>query len=249
MTHQFERDLGKAIGGVSLGLALVLTMTGCAKKSGNSSDNPSVETTPVTVKSGAYGAAGLLAANPVSEFKFCVTKVEIESGTAMSLREAETGSESESESHTGTETESGDDNGTDPAGSDDNGMDSWSIERGLGLVDVSNSGAASTWGQLDVPVDFSLRELKVEVHRDPEVCEGADYSVLYEGTRLTSDLEFKFEFSPAVSLKAGDTITVGLDSIAAALASAAAAGKLDDDSVGEYLTTETKGEAEVESGG
>jgi len=115
------------------------------------------------------------------------------------------------------------------------------IEVILGLIDVSNENATTTWGQVEAPVEFDLEEMRVEVHKDAERCSGADYSVIYNGTKLDKDLEFRFAFNPPIRLNAGDTLKLGLTNIAIAFQQAANAGQLTNELIGNYLTAETKG--------
>lgn len=116
-----------------------------------------------------------------------------------------------------------------------------SIEAILGLIDVSNPAVTTTWGDVSIPVGFSLKQLNIELHRDPERCGGADYSMRYNGSSLTKDLEFHFEFNPTVSVADGDTLKLGLSSIASALESAVQAGKFNDENIGEFLNINIKG--------
>ncbi len=111
-----------------------------------------------------------------------------------------------------------------------------SIETKLGWIDISNSAVATKWGDVTMPVGFNLKELSVEIHKDAELCPAStEYSMLFNGDGLKKDLEFKFEFSPVVSVASGDTLTLSLGTIAKALSDAATAGKLNDEEVSSYL--------------
>jgi hypothetical protein len=232
MSNQTQRPSQRLPASVFLGLTLVLAVPACGQRPGSEDGSSSLETNAISLRSADYNdATGLVSEAPPSEFKFCASKIELESSASLGLRDGG-----------GDDDFSSDDYGEDDHGEDD----SFSLEKRLGLVDVSDAAAFTTWGQLTVPIDFSMRELKVEVHKDPETCPGADYSVAYDGLRLNSDLEFKFEFSPPVVLVAGATVTLRLDEIATALASAAASGKLNDATIGEFLTSETMGVGEID---
>lgn len=193
-------------------LALASIAAGCG---GTSVGNPQV-----TLESTSYGnTASLLErlerllgishafAAPVSQFKFCVTKLKL----------------------------------TDSGGLPVSKDGASSIEAILGLIDVSNSATSTRWGTVSIPVDFSLKQMDVELHRDPERCSGASYSLSYNGVELTKDLEFRFEFNPVVTVNDGDVLKLGLTPIAAALEQASAAGKLNNEQIGEYLTSTTQG--------
>lgn len=120
-----------------------------------------------------------------------------------------------------------------------------SIEARLGLIDVSNNTSSIEWGTVEVPVDFQLSKLTVEIHKDSETCSGADYSLSYKGTQLNQDIEFSFRFSPAISLDDSDVVTLGLTNIAAAIESAYDAGELDDAHITSYLES-IEGEGDEE---
>jgi len=104
----------------------------------------------------------------------------------------------------------------------------------LGLVDVS-AGSSIPWGTVTVPTGFLLGELAVEIHRDPENCSQAQYSLSYNGVQLQKDLEFKIKFSPAIQLDSNDLIGVNLDTLVTMFKDAYAAGALNDEGIGAYV--------------
>ena len=81
--------------------------------------------------------------------------------------------------------------------------------------------------------------MTVELHKDKESCGGQEYSIAFNGSKLNKDLEFKF--IPPVTVAAGDTLKLKIDEIAKALIGAYDAGKLNDESVSEYLKDTTEG--------
>lgn len=115
-----------------------------------------------------------------------------------------------------------------------------SIEAVLGLVDVSDSTVPTEWGVLEIPVDFTLSELTVEVHRDPENCSQADYSLSYNGNQLLQDLEFKFTFNPAISLNDNDVLSLAMSNIATTFQTAADAGTLNDENITSFIESLTE---------
>jgi len=125
--------------------------------------------------------------------------------------------------------------GGDPV-ADDTGATS--IEAILGLVDVSDTSVPVDWGTLAaVPVGFNLSELMVEVHKDAENCDGAAFSLSYNGTALNQDIEFKFVFDPVVALDSGDTLALSMLNIQTAIQQADDAGELTDETINNYLET------------
>lgn len=118
------------------------------------------------------------------------------------------------------------------------------IEVRLGLIDISNSAASTYWGQVDIPVGYALGELRVEMHRDPELCSGADYSLVYNGVSITKDIEFRFNFSGDSLLEAGDTLRLGLSGIVAAIDQAYQQGKLNNEQIAEFLNESVAGTGE-----
>ena len=116
-----------------------------------------------------------------------------------------------------------------------------SIEAILGLIDVSTPSSAVTWGTITIPTGFTLGEMSLEVHTDAENCSGAEYSVSFNGTTITKDLEFKFTFNPAVEIVGNETLVLAIDQITAAFIAASEAGKLNNEFIGEYMTTAITG--------
>ncbi len=110
----------------------------------------------------------------------------------------------------------------------------------LGLIDLSSS-AATDWGNIDIADGTSVAELDFELHTDPENCSAADYSMSYKNTQLTKDLEFKFVFSPAVTVATGDSLLLNLDAITTALESAYNNSSFTNELIGNYLETTTEG--------
>lgn len=116
-----------------------------------------------------------------------------------------------------------------------------SIEAKLGLINVSDPTASKTWGEVTVPSDFLLRELKVELHHDPQICDGADFSVSYNGQSIRKDLEFKFKFDPPVALAGGETFQLNLSNIAAAFGQAQTANSLNDEDISDFVNDTIEG--------
>lgn len=118
-----------------------------------------------------------------------------------------------------------------------------SIEAILGLIDHSNASGTVTWGTVTVPTALSLKQIDIELHVDAQNCSGANYSISYNGTTLTKDLEFHFEFATAADITGGDLVKLGLTNIVTALEQAKQAGKFTNELIGEYLTATLKGTA------
>lgn len=116
-----------------------------------------------------------------------------------------------------------------------------SIEAKLGLINVSNPTATKTWGEVTVPTDFLLRELKVELHHDPQLCGGADFSVSYNGQSIRKDLEFKFKFDPPVALVGGETFQLNLSNISVAFGQAEGANALNDEDIADFVNDNVEG--------
>lgn len=116
-----------------------------------------------------------------------------------------------------------------------------SLEIVMGLVDVGTGAADKTLATVAIPVDFSLGKMEVELHRDPQKCSSADYSVRYNGQQLTKDLEFKFKFDPAVTVKQGDTLKLAFTTITSALKAAQNASAFNDENIASYLQSTTEG--------
>lgn len=149
--------------------------TGCGTRTGNPSSSFSLKSSSYNVNGSflAYRLFGLR--GTVSEFKFCVKRVRLE-----------------------TETD-------DTVGGDSNGE----IDIDVGLVDAS-SGNEVTWGTTDLPTDFTLKRAKVKMSKDSDLCPG-DYSVRFNGVETDEEVEFEFNFEPAVRVdEASSQITFAL---------------------------------------
>ncbi len=192
-----------------LAIGMVLQVPGCG---GTGTGNPYVDMRSPPYLTGVslyerlinlVGVASAWAAAPVTEFKFCSTKLKLKN-------------------------EAGEAVGGDATGA---------VEAVLGQVDISNGAVTQTWGRLEIPVGFTLSRIEFELHYDPEKCAGADYSIRYNGVSITRDLDFRFQFSPAIVLDAGDVLNLRVQNIQAKLAEAETAGQLNDTNVASYLAT------------
>lgn len=105
----------------------------------------------------------------------------------------------------------------------------------IGLVDVSDQNATINWGDFKLNSSTDISEIHFEIHSDSENCSGEDFSVSYNGVTITQDLEFKFQFDPAITIENGDTITLGLSPIAKAFQDAADAGEFTNEQIGPYM--------------
>lgn len=114
----------------------------------------------------------------------------------------------------------------------------------LGLIDVSDPTVIQTWGDIQIAEGAAISELHLEVHRDPENCSAADFSVSYNGTTLNQDLEFKFKFDPAITANHGDTLSLGLSSIAKAMEDASLAGQFNDQQITTFIEAASEGTGE-----
>lgn len=116
-------------------------------------------------------------------------------------------------------------------GEDDNEF----IEARLGLIEPGAGSTALSWGTANIPVGTELKRIKVELHKDPELCGGAEYSVSMNGSTISKDLEFKFAFPSGTTVQAGDVITFDLQNIVDALKQAYDASAFNDEEIGHYL--------------
>lgn len=210
----------------SLFTLIFLLFLGCAPgDSGTSGGNPLVEAN-VSVQSTPYTNDGTVVlfynskvkkianlflipsamAAPVSEFKFCITKLKVVSS--------------------------------------ENGTPGASVEAILGLIQLDDSSQTYNWGNITLIEGQSVSEIHFEVHHDPENCSGADYSALYNGQSIQQDLEFKFKFSPAITVSNGDTISLGISTIAKAMEDAHAAGEFNNSQITTYLESAQIGTGE-----
>lgn len=126
----------------------------------------------------------------------------------------------------------------------DEETDSDLFEAKLGWVDLGNGNTTVSWGDLPIPHGTKLKRIKVEIHKDQELC-GTAYSAALttaSATRnLTKDIELKFAFSSAKELSEGDSVTVSLANLIAQFESAEAAGKLNDSQITSYLENYANG--------
>lgn len=104
----------------------------------------------------------------------------------------------------------------------------------LGLVDLSSSATAN-WGTVNVADGTQVEGMNFEIHHDPENCSGANYSLSYQSNEVTQDLEFEFNFNPAVTVSAGDSLVLNLNSIVTVLQTAADASKLNNSDITTFI--------------
>ncbi len=120
----------------------------------------------------------------------------------------------------------------------DEETDSDLFEAKLGWVDLGNGNVNVSWGDVPIPHGTKLKRIKVEIHKDEELC-GVPYSATLttaSATRnLTKDIELKFSFSNAKELKEGDSVTVSLANLVTQFEAAETAGKLNDSQITSYL--------------
>ena len=120
----------------------------------------------------------------------------------------------------------------------DGETDSDLFEAKLGWVDLGDGNTTVSWGDLPIPYGTKLKRIKVEIHKDEELC-GVPYSASLttaSATRnLTKDIELKFSFANAKELSKGDTVTVSLANLVAQFDAAETAGKLNDSQITSYL--------------
>lgn len=109
------------------------------------------------------------------------------------------------------------------------------VEMIVGLVDISDATVTTSWGKIDLDGDIKVSEIHFEIHTDSENCSGVNYSVSYNGSTITQDLEFKFKFDPAITINQGDTLTLGVSTIAKAMQDASAAGEFTNAKITSYL--------------
>lgn len=110
-----------------------------------------------------------------------------------------------------------------------------SQEAKLGLIDLSNQNETVNWGDIELSDNSTITELYFEVHRDPELCLGEDFSVKYNSASITKDLEFKFRFSPPIVIDRGGILTLGVDQIAKSIEDAHQAGDFNNSNIGPYI--------------
>ncbi len=196
-----------------LTMMLILIFSSCQQE--ETAPVASGSNSSVTIQSGSYTNDGSVVqgplmknlknlllipsafAAPVTDFKFCITKLKVVSSV--------------------------------------NGSPGNSQEAILGLVDVSNPNGVTDWGTIELADGSVVSEIHFELHRDPQNCSAAEYSTSYNGKTITKDLEFKFKFEPAISIRNGDTLTLGLSKIAKAMEDADVANKFNNTDIGQYM--------------
>jgi hypothetical protein len=138
-----------------------------------------------------------MAVDPVTEFKFCVARVRLESQAEKEAADASGSSEDDS-SYT---------------------------QFAPGLIDVS-AGTAKDWGAVALPEKAQVVRIKVKVKKDESVC-GTDYSVMYNGMSTPRDIEFRWKFEPAIDVSAATVaLRLSFDEIVAALQGSAMSDEL-----------------------
>lgn len=198
-------------------LVIIFSLAGCGTTVGNplitlSSAPYTLNTSPILFQEMPSLRSQTQLLSSVQSFKFCVTKLKLESSEGTFVQK--------------------------------NGADS--IEAVLGLIDLSNGSVKKQWGQVQIPTNFYLNRLSVELHKDKDKCAGAEYSLEYynginSSKNITKDMEFKFKFNPAIYLQEGNSLTLTIDAILTKLDQAATAGKLDDTNIDSFLDSSTEG--------
>ncbi len=105
----------------------------------------------------------------------------------------------------------------------------------IGMVALGDGTSAVTWGQATLPLGAAIKRLKVVVHKSPELCGGAEYSMSVNGQTITKDIELKFAYASPKPLAAGDTITFSLATLVSKLTQAYLAGQFSDQYISAYL--------------
>jgi hypothetical protein len=109
------------------------------------------------------------------------------------------------------------------------------FEARLGRIDLGDGSSEATWGEVGIPAGTDIKRIKIEIHKDPELCGGAAYSAIANGQALTKDLEFAFSFVTAKPLAQGDVVTLALTNLISKLSQALQAGQFDDQHISNYL--------------
>lgn len=99
----------------------------------------------------------------------------------------------------------------------------------VGLVDLS-SGESTSWGTVEVPIDFMLKRVKIHIHKDSELC-GVNYSAKFNSFESTQNLVIKYVFDTAIDLSAGDVVQLDMETMARALRSASDGGSLNNNTL------------------
>ncbi len=88
--------------------------------------------------------------------------------------------------------------------------------------------------------------IKVEVHKDRELCSGASSSVKFDSVTTSNDVELVFNFEPAIEVNGGCKVTLALTTIATTLRQAADSNQLNDESLKQFIEG-VEGTGSVES--
>jgi hypothetical protein len=168
--------------------ALAFVM-GCGK------DGVTIGNSAVSSSSGAVR----MAASSIEEFKFCVSRVRLE-----------------------TEEEK---NASDASSTEEDDNDGKAIEFNPGLIDLS-SGAAADWGQLVIPEKAKVVRIKIKVKKNEALC-GTNYSLIYNGLSTPRDIEFRWKFDPAIDVDGTTSaLRLSFQEIVAALQTSAMSDEL-----------------------
>lgn len=108
------------------------------------------------------------------------------------------------------------------------------LEARLGLIDVGDGASETSWGTASLPLGTPIKRIKVEIHKDEETC-GVPYSVNYNGSTISKDVEMTFTLPSSVELSDGDSLTLALNGIATAFDSAYTGGAFTDELIGSYI--------------
>ncbi|MBT4761323.1 MAG: hypothetical protein HOO06_06465 [Bdellovibrionaceae bacterium] len=98
--------------------------------------------------------------------------------------------------------------------SDDDGDDLF--ETSIGLVNVGDGSTVVSWGNATLPEGTEISGVQVEVHADSEAC-GVAYSMSYNGTDITQDIEMTFNFTSNIVITDGVTVAFDLANIITAI--------------------------------
>lgn len=170
-----------------------VALTGCGKNYGPLTFTAvNSSSSPTLLSSLNPFASSSPAIAAISEFKVCIKKVQLEDETG----EAQTGEDSEEKE----------------------------IEFKPGLINLTSLTTETTIGTLtNAPVDFKISKIKIRVRRDESLCGDGTHSISWKedsGATHTSDdeIEFKWNFNPAVALSGGETVQLTFAEFTAALA-------------------------------
>ncbi len=123
--------------------------------------------------------------------------------------------------------------------------DSELLEAKLGLVNLGDGSQDVTWGNLNLPTGVTIKRIKIEIHKDAELC-GVPYSTAITDTTgiertISKNVELKFLFSTPKTFATGDSVSVSLTNIVNQYSSAVIAGKFNDENIGNYLESYSSG--------